>query len=41
MRKLLLGTACCLLAGPLQAQTINILMESVPADVQCSGRTAT
>ena len=30
MRKLLLGTACWLLAGPLHAQTINILMESVP-----------
>ena len=30
MRKLLLGTACWLLATPLQAQTINILMESVP-----------
>src|SRR5688500_5734739 len=30
MRKLLLGAACCLLAVPLHAQTINILMESVP-----------
>ena len=30
MRKLLLGAACWLLAGPLHAQTINILMESVP-----------
>jgi multiple sugar transport system substrate-binding protein len=30
MRKLLLGAACWLIAGPLHAQTINILMESVP-----------
>jgi ABC-type glycerol-3-phosphate transport system substrate-binding protein len=30
MRRLLLGTAVWLLAAPAQAQTINILMESVP-----------
>ena len=30
MRKLLLGAACWLVAGPVHAQTINILMESVP-----------
>jgi multiple sugar transport system substrate-binding protein len=30
MKKLLLGTAVWLLAGPVHAQTINILMESVP-----------
>ncbi len=30
MKKLLLGTAVWLLAGPAQAETINILMEGVP-----------
>ena len=30
MKRLLLGTAVWLLAGPAHAETINILMESLP-----------